>query len=45
MTTVNNLFAVAVRVGLLDTNPFTHLKIKTPKGTGIPATDRSTRRS
>ena len=33
MTTVNNLFAVAVRVGLLDTNPFTHLKIKTPKGT------------
>ena len=33
MTTVNNLFAIAVRVGLLDANPFTHLKIKTPKGT------------
>ena len=33
MTTAKNLFSIAVRVGLLDSNPFALLKVKKPKGT------------
>ena len=32
MVTVNNLFAIGVRIGLLNDNPFVNLKIKKPKG-------------